>query len=84
METLAALVPKIREMGGREAIRWIHGFQARTITYGDLWGRIGACVRYLREKGAIKGDRILIWSEETTHAVREAIEVARFDHRSAQ
>ena len=63
METLAALVPKIRELGDREAIRWIRGLRARTVTYSDLWGRIGAGVVYLKEKGAIKGDRILIWAE---------------------
>src|SRR5688572_18697316 len=63
MQTLADLVPKIVNLAGREAIRWTNGFTTTTLTYGDLYGKIGACTRYLDEKGLKKGDRVIIQSE---------------------
>src|SRR5947207_2497703 len=63
MQTLVELLPDIRRLDGREAVRWSNGFRTWIATYNDLYGRIGAAVQYFDEHGLIKGDRVLIWAE---------------------
>jgi long-chain acyl-CoA synthetase len=63
MQTLVDLLPEIRRLGGREAVRWSNGFRTWIATYADLYGKIGAVIRYLDESGIRKNDRLLIWAE---------------------
>src|SRR5687768_10919567 len=63
MDTVADLLPRIRALGDREAIRWISGFRTEQASYAELYGRIGACAAYLKERGIGRGDRVLIRAE---------------------
>src|SRR5262249_25576863 len=55
--------PEIERLQNREAIRWSNGFRTRVSTYADLYGMIGAAVRYFDARGVGKGDRVLVWAE---------------------
>jgi long-chain acyl-CoA synthetase len=63
MQVLTEFIPRIRSLGDREAVRWVHGYRTEVSTYADIYGRIGACTNYLDEQGLKKGDRALIWAE---------------------
>jgi long-chain acyl-CoA synthetase len=63
MQTLQDLLPEIKRLGTREAIRWTNGFRTSVASYKDLHGRIAAVMEYFRENGLQKGDRVLIWAE---------------------
>jgi long-chain acyl-CoA synthetase len=63
MRTLSELIPRIQALGGREAVRWCHAYRTEICTYGELYGRIGACVARLDEQGLKRGDRAMIWAE---------------------
>src|SRR5437773_8839580 len=63
MQTLLDLLPEIARLADREAIRWSNGFRTWIATYGELYGKIGATVRYFDERGIGKGDRVLIRAE---------------------
>ena len=65
MQTLVDLLPEIERLGGREAIRWSNGFRTWTATYSQLYGMTGAAVRFFDARGIRKGDRVLIWGENS-------------------
>ena len=60
MQTLADLIPLMRHLGAREAIRWTNGFRTTRLSYSDLVGRIGACVAQFESEGLRQGDRLVI------------------------
>jgi len=66
MQTLLEILTEMRQLSGREALRFYDGFRTWKLTYGELYGRIGACVAYLDRQGIQKGDRIVIWGENRT------------------
>src|SRR5437764_3488431 len=63
MQTLTDMLPDIRRLGKREAVRWSNGFRMWIANYTELYGRIGAAVEYFDQRGVRKGDRVLIWAE---------------------
>ena len=63
MQTLLDLLSKIRELDTREAIRSFDGYRTRSLSYRQLYARIGGCIRHLDERGFQKGDRLVIWGE---------------------
>src|SRR5215471_21036264 len=65
MQTLVELLPLIEKLGAREAVRWSNGYRTWIASYRELYGRIGACVEYLDRRGLKKGDRVLIWAENS-------------------
>jgi long-chain acyl-CoA synthetase len=88
MQTLAELIPIIRSLGPREAIRWSHAYRTEISTYADLHGAIGACVAYLDERRVTKGARVMIWAENRAEwvaffwaCVARGIQVAPIDFR---
>src|SRR5262249_35473998 len=62
MQTLAEFLPELRRLNRREAVRWSNGFRTWIVSYIELYGRIGAVVRYFDTHGIRKGDRVLIWA----------------------
>ncbi|MFQ5789431.1 MAG: AMP-binding protein, partial [Acidobacteriota bacterium] len=63
MDTLLELLPEIRRLSDREAIRFYNGFRTWKLTYRQLYRRIGGFVDYLDRCGLTKGDRLLLWGE---------------------
>jgi len=60
VRTLSELIPRIANLGRREAIRSMSAYRTRTATYADLYGKIGAIAAYLDDKGLRKGDRVMV------------------------
>src|SRR5262245_7555671 len=60
MRTLVDLLPEIERLGSREAVRSFNGFRTWIATYADVYGKIGAVVRYFDEHEISKGDRVLL------------------------
>ncbi|PYT24718.1 MAG: hypothetical protein DMG57_27775 [Acidobacteria bacterium] len=90
MQTLLELLSEMRQLSGREALRFYNGFRTWKLTYGELYGRIGACVAYLDRQGIQKGDRLVIWGENRTgwvtvfwSCVARGIQVVPVDYRSS-
>jgi len=88
MQTLVDLLPAIQRLGDREAVRWSNGYRTWTATYSDLFGKIGACVHYLDQRGLRKDDRVLVWAENRLEwmavfwaCIARGIEVIPVDHR---
>ena len=63
MQTLTELIPQIRTLGRREAIRDSTGYATKIRSYHELHGMIGACVAYLDNQGLARGDRVMIHAE---------------------
>ncbi len=63
MTTLLDLLPEMRRLGGREAVRSFDGLRTRRLSYRQLYARIGGFVRELDRRGFRKGDRLLLWGE---------------------
>jgi long-chain acyl-CoA synthetase len=63
METLVDLIPEIRRLDRRESLRFYNGFRTWTLSYRQLYHRIGGFVRFLDRHGFQKGDRLLLWGE---------------------
>ena len=61
--TLLDLLPAMRRLGGREAIRFYSGFRTWQVSYQQLYSRISAFSHYLDQAGFQKADRILLWGE---------------------
>jgi long-chain acyl-CoA synthetase len=88
MQTLVDVLPDIKNLGGREAVRWSNGYRTWIATYAELYGKIGACVAYLEQQGLQKGDRVLIWAENRLEwmavfwaCVARGIQVVPVDYR---
>jgi long-chain acyl-CoA synthetase len=69
MQTLLELLPDIQRLESREAIRWSNGLRTWIATYTELYGKIGAVVRYFDDHDIRKGDRVLICGENRTEWV---------------
>jgi len=63
MKTLSELLPEFRRLGSREAMRWVRPYRTETVTYEQLYGRIGACASFLDSQGLGRGSRLMIWAE---------------------
>ncbi len=63
METLLDLLPTIRSLGSREAIRYSDGIRTEKWSYQDLDDAIARFAGHLRDQGFRRGDRLLLWSE---------------------
>src|SRR5262249_35556033 len=63
MRTLVDLLPEIKRLGDREAIRSSNGFRTWVATYADLYGKIGSVVRFFDEREIHKNHRIVICAE---------------------
>ena len=63
METLLELLPRIRALGSREAIRFSNGIRTWKWSYRDLDNGITRFAGYLDRQGFAPGDRLLLWSE---------------------
>ena len=63
MTTLLDLLPEMRRLGDREAVRSFDGLRTHKLSYRRLHARIGGFVRELDRRGFQKGDRLLLWGE---------------------
>src|SRR5438552_17962604 len=63
MQTLLEFLPEIARLGNSEAVRSSNGLRTWVATYSELHHLIAAIVAYLDQRGAGKGDRVLIWAE---------------------
>src|SRR5262245_19565174 len=63
MRTLVDLLPEIKRLGNREAIRSSNGFRTWVATYADLYGKIGSVVRFFDERQIHKSHRIVTCAE---------------------
>ena len=63
MRTLVDLLPEIKRLGNREAARSSNGFRTWVASYADLYGKIGAVVRFFDERRIHKGQRLLLCAE---------------------
>jgi long-chain acyl-CoA synthetase len=63
MRTLVDLLPEIKRLGNREAIRSSNGLRTWVATYADLYGKIGSVVRFFDEREIHKSHRIVICAE---------------------
>ncbi len=63
MQTLLDLLSEIRALDTREAIRFFDGYRTQTLSYRQLYARVGGCARLLDAAGFKKGDRLLLWAE---------------------
>ena len=63
METLLELLPRIRSLGAREAIRFSDGIRTEIWSYQELDLAITRFVGHLKATGFGPGDRLLLWSE---------------------
>ena len=61
--TLLDLLPAMRRLGEREAVRFYNGFRTWQVSYQQLYSRISAFSHHLDQAGFQKGDRILLWGE---------------------
>jgi len=63
MRTLLDLLPAMRSLGDREAIRFCNGFRTWKLSYRQLYDKIGAFASYLNQQDLQKGDRVLLWGD---------------------
>ncbi len=63
MNTLLELLPEMRRLQDREAIRFNNGFRTWTVSYRQLYRRIGGFAHHLDQRGIDKGDRLILWGE---------------------
>jgi acyl-CoA synthetase (AMP-forming)/AMP-acid ligase II len=63
VETMLELLPSIRSLGPREAIRFSDGIRTEIWASQDLDGTISRFAAYLTAKGLGPGARLLLWSE---------------------
>ncbi|MCH8319448.1 MAG: AMP-binding protein [Acidobacteria bacterium] len=63
MRTLLDLLPAMRRLGDREAIRFCNGFRTWKLSYRQLYDKIGAFASYLNQQDLQKGDRVLLWGD---------------------
>ena len=90
MQTLLDFLPRIRQLGDHEAIRSSDGFRTTVWSYRQLYGRIGAVVEAIRARELAKGDRVLLWGENSAEWVAAfwaclacGIEVVPMDFQSS-
>jgi long-chain acyl-CoA synthetase len=90
MHTLLDLLTEIHRLGDREAVRFHNGFRTWTLSYRELYGRIGGFTCHLDERGLGKGDRIIIWGENRPEwlaafwsCLARGVEVVPIDFRSS-
>ncbi len=90
MQTLVELLPRIRELGKREALRYHNGYRTWRLSYAALYERIAAFARYLEARGFQKGDRLLLWGENSPEWVSvfwaclaRGVEVVPVDYHSS-
>src|SRR5262245_52949266 len=88
MRTLQDFFPLMAALRSREAIRWTNGFRTSMSTYEDLLGTTGAAAAYFEGLGMRKGDRILLWSENSADwvavfwaCIARGIEIVPVDFR---
>jgi long-chain acyl-CoA synthetase len=92
METLLELLPRMRALGAREAIRYHNGYRTWKVSYAELYRRSGCFARWLTQRSLAPGDRVLLWGENCPEWVyvfwaclARGIEVVPLDYRfSAQ
>jgi long-chain acyl-CoA synthetase len=63
MQTLGELLPELKRLGNREAVRWSNGLRTWVATYAQLYSRIGAAFDYFDRNRIHAGDRVLIRAE---------------------
>ena len=63
MRTLLDLLPAMRRLGDREALRFCNGFRTWKLSYRQLYDKIGAFASYLTQQDLQKGDRVLLWGD---------------------
>lgn len=90
MQTLLDLLPRFRDLGDREAVRYFNGYRTWILSYRDLYRRTAALNRQLRERGLGKGDRLLLWGENRPEwlvafwaAVASGVELVPVDYRAS-
>ncbi|MEX2302089.1 MAG: AMP-binding protein [Bryobacterales bacterium] len=88
MQTLIELLPRMRALGGREALRYHNGYRTWRVSYSQLYSRIGSVARYLDQCGFRKGDRVLLWGENRPEwvyifwaSIARGVEVVPLDYR---
>jgi len=65
MRTLLEILPRMRALGHREALRLDDGYRTSRLTYRQLYQQILAFSSQLTELKLQKGDRLLLWGENT-------------------
>ncbi len=90
METLLELLPEIQRLQNREAVRFNNGFRTWTLSYKQLYRRIGGFARHLDRRGIDKGDRLILWGENRPDwiavfwaCLARGVEVVPIDFRSS-
>ena len=63
METLLELLPRMKRLRSREALRFWNGYRTWQWSYADLDAGIRRFVAYLDGRGLGSGDRLVLWSE---------------------
>src|SRR5581483_7268255 len=88
METLLEVVTEIERLSDQEALQWSNAYRSSTWSYRDLYLRIAGFAQALDERRIVKGDRIMIWSENRPEwiaafwgAVVRGVEVIPIDYR---
>ena len=90
IHTFLDFIPKIRNLGNREAIRFHNGFRTWKLSYLQLYRHIVACADFLDQKDIQKGDRLILWGENAPGwlivfwaSVARGINVVPVDSRSS-
>jgi long-chain acyl-CoA synthetase len=65
METLLDLLSVIQHSGQREAVRSTDAYRTRVVSYANLYSMIGGVADYFEREGIGRGDRIMIWGENS-------------------
>jgi len=63
MQTLLDIFERFEGLGRREAVRWAGPYRTQRWDYRRLRRRSLAFAAELRRRGIVKGDRVLLWSE---------------------
>lgn len=65
LDTVQDILQRMPELGKREALRDRVGYRSRVFSYSGLYDMIVEYSRFLGEKGIHRGDRLLIWAENS-------------------
>ena len=89
MDTLLELLPRIKRLGSREALRFWNGYRTWRWSYVDLDAGICRFVAYLDRHGIGSGDRVVLWSDNRPEWVAvfwaclaRGVQVVPLDHHS--
>ena len=90
MNTLLDFIPKIRNLGDREALCFYNGYRTWKLNYITLYRRAAGLADHFLRNNVDRGDRVLIWGENRPEwvvafwaAVSQGVEVIPLDPGSS-